>query len=125
MSLSIPERQPRIACRVRTEHRRVALTRRGRAVVWVVATVGALAVPAAVGLPAAGVARAAHSGPPPASVYRNLTRVVVRPGDSLWTIASRAQPNADPRIVIQQIVDLNALPGTAIQPGERLWVPKA
>jgi LysM domain-containing protein len=61
-----------------------------------------------------------HSG----SVYRNLAAVVVRPGQTLWEIALRAQPSADPRAVVQEIVDLNALPGSAIEPGERLWVPK-
>jgi LysM repeat protein len=49
---------------------------------------------------------------------------VVHPGQTLWSIASRAQPSADPRNVIQQIIELNALTGTGIEPGERLWVPR-
>jgi len=69
-------------------------------------------------------ADAAGSGPPPSAVYRNLTKVVVQPGESLWAIAAQAEPTADPRSVIQQIIDLNALGGTSIQPGERLWVPR-
>jgi hypothetical protein len=74
----------------------------------------------------AGAARAdaAGSGAPPAAVYRNLHSVVVRPGQSLWAIAAQAVPAADPRSVIQAIVDLNALGGTSIQPGQRLWVPR-
>jgi hypothetical protein len=36
----------------------------------------------------------------------------------------QAEPSADPRSVIQQIVDLNALGGTSIHPGQRLLVPR-
>jgi hypothetical protein len=50
--------------------------------------------------------------------------VVVRPGQSLWSIALWAQPAADPRVIVQEIIDLNALHGAAVQAGERLWVPK-
>jgi len=70
-------------------------------------------------------AEAAGSGSPPSAVYRNLAKIVVQPGESLWTIAARADPTADSRSVIQQIIDLNALGGTSIQPGERLWVPRS
>ena len=70
-------------------------------------------------------AEAAGSGSPPSAVYRNLTRVIVQPGESLWTIATQAEPAADPRSVVQQIIDLNALGGTSIQPGQRLWVPRS
>jgi len=70
-------------------------------------------------------AEAAGSGSPPSAVYRNLAKIVVQPGESLWTIAAQAEPAADPRNVIQQIIDLNALGGSSIQPGERLWVPRS
>ena len=65
-----------------------------------------------------------NGGPPPSAVYRNLRSVMVEPGESLWTIAMQAEPNADPRGVIQEIIDLNALGGTSVQPGQRLWVPR-
>jgi hypothetical protein len=55
---------------------------------------------------------------------QGMIRVVVRPGQTLWGIALRAQPTADPRIVIQEIVDVNSLSGPAIQVGEVLWVPR-
>lgn len=84
-----------------------------------------LAVMALVWLTAAASAQATESGPPPGSVYRNLTSVVVHPGQSLWSIASQAQPSADPRVVMQEIVDLNALHGTNLVPGQRLWVPRS
>jgi hypothetical protein len=116
--------QPVQTRRVRTRPR-TRLTRRGRIVVsaLVIAAMLLVAVLAWIG----GVTRAeaTGSGPPPSAVYRNLAKVVVQPGESLWTIAAQAEPAADPRSVIQQIIDLNALGGTSIQPGERLWVPRS
>jgi hypothetical protein len=74
----------------------------------------------------AGTARAeaAGSGVPASAVYKSVKPVIVLPGQSLWTIAMQAEPSADPRSVIQQIVDLNALGGTSIHPGQRLLVPR-
>lgn len=74
-------------------------------------------------LAVAARAQASSSGPPPQAVYRNLTSVVVHPGQSLWSIASQAEPSADPWVVMQEIIDLNALRGTTIEPGQHLWVP--
>jgi LysM repeat protein len=99
----------------------VRLTRRGRIVLGVLLA-GLVLV--AVGLAAAAQAQAASSGSSSAALRRSMTRVVVQPGQTLWSIASRAEPAADPRAVVQQIVDVNALPGTSIQPGQQLWVPK-
>jgi hypothetical protein len=36
---------------------------------------------------------------------RPYPRIVVQPGDTLWTIAGRAAPDRDPRAVIHQIRD--------------------
>jgi hypothetical protein len=73
---------------------------------------------------AARAAQASDGGRSPGAVYQNLTSVVVHPGQTLWSIASQAEPTADPRIVMQQIIDLNALHGTGVVPGQRLWVPR-
>lgn len=73
---------------------------------------------------AARAAQAADGGQPPGAVYQNLTSIVVHPGQTLWSIASQAEPSADPRVVMQQIIDLNALSGTSVEPGQRLWVPR-
>jgi hypothetical protein len=74
----------------------------------------------------AGTARAdaAGSGVPSSAVYHSLRSVVVMPGQSLWSLATQYVPAADPRNVIQEIVDLNALSGTSVQPGQRLWLPR-
>jgi hypothetical protein len=103
----------------------VRLTRRGRIVVAVMLTVASLSLVVLAWLAiAARAAQAADGGQPPGAVYQNLTSIVVHPGQTLWSIASQAEPSADPRIVMQQIIDLNALAGTSVEPGQRLWVPR-
>jgi nucleoid-associated protein YgaU len=103
---------------------RTRLTRRGRIVVAALVISATLLVVALAWLAGTATAEAARSGAPASDVYRNLTSVVVRPGETLWAIATQAEPTADPRSVIQEIVDINALSGTSIQPGQRLWVPR-
>jgi nucleoid-associated protein YgaU len=75
-------------------------------------------------LTAAGGAAASDHGVPANGAYQGLTQVVVRPGQTLWSIAAAAEPSADPRAVIQQIVEANALSGVTIHTGQLLWVPK-
>jgi LysM repeat protein len=58
------------------------------------------------------------------SVYQGLHRVTVLPGQTLWTIAEQAEPSADPRTVIPQIMEINAISSTSLQPGQQLWVPR-
>jgi LysM repeat protein len=49
--------------------------------------------------------------------------VTVAAGDTLWSIAARRYPDADPREKVFQIEQLNHLAGPTIVPGERLRVP--
>jgi len=58
------------------------------------------------------------------SPYQGMRHVVVQPGQNLWSLAAQAEPGADPRLVIPQIVSANSLAGDAIYPGEQLWVPR-
>ena len=103
----------------------VRLTRRGRLVVTVMLTAVSLSLVVLAWLAiAARSAQAADGGQSPGAVYQNLTSVVVHPGQTLWSIASQAEPTADPRAVMQQIIELNALRGTSVVPGQRLWVPR-
>jgi LysM domain-containing protein len=103
----------------------VRLTRRGRIVVAVMLTAASLSLVVLAWLAvAARAAQAADGGQPPGTVYQNLTSIVVHPGQTLWSIASQAEPRADPRVVMQQIIDLNALSDTSVEPGQRLWVPR-
>ena len=96
------------------------LTRRGRVVV---ALAAALLV-TMVSLLLAGVAQATNDGPSPRAARENLVQVIVRPGQSLWSVAESADPDQDTRAVIQQIIDLNSLNGDTVLAGQQLWVPR-
>jgi hypothetical protein len=92
-------------------------------VIWVFAVLAAAVALTPFLLTATG-AQAANHGLPPAAVRASMRQVVVKPGQSLWSIALQAEPNADPRVVSQQIIEYNALGSEVLVPGERLWVPK-
>jgi hypothetical protein len=96
------------------------LTRRGRVVVAVAA---ALLV-TVISLLVAGVAQATNDGPSARAARQHLVQVVVRPGQSLWSVAENADPDQDTRAVIQQIIDLNSLSGDTVLAGQQLWVPR-
>ncbi len=96
------------------------LTRRGR----VVAVAVAALLVTVVSLLAAGAAQATNHDLPSGAARQNLIQVVVRPGQSLWSVAESADPDQDTRAVIQQIVDLNSLSGDFVFAGQQLWVPR-
>ena len=103
---------------------RTRLTRRGRRVVWAFAVLLLVAVLTPVLLALASGAQAANHGLPPSAVQASMRHVVVKPGQSLWSIALNSEPQADPRTVIQQIMEFNALGSQVVVPGESLWVPR-
>ena len=96
---------------------RLHLTRRGRAVLTTLAAlpivVGAFAFALNGGIAAAGGEQAGQS----------FDYVTVESGQSLWQLAETVAPTADPRDVIADIVSLNQLEGTDIEPGQRLAIP--
>jgi hypothetical protein len=101
------------------------LTRRGRVVVGIATAL----LLAALSLVIAGSAQATNHPVPSRAAQQNLNQVTVRPGQSLWSVAESADPDADTRVVIQQIVELNGLTlngltGDVIFAGQRLWVPR-
>jgi LysM repeat protein len=49
--------------------------------------------------------------------------IVVRQGDTMWSIASRHYPDSDPRARIEQIERLNHRDGSTVHPGEKLQLP--
>jgi LysM repeat protein len=53
-----------------------------------------------------------------------MTQIVVQPGQTLWSLASATEPAADTQVVVQQIIDANALGGTSLRAGQLLWVPR-
>ena len=96
------------------------LTRRGRVVIAVASAILAVVV----SLIAAGAVQATSHSLPPLVAQQNFSRVVVRPGQSLWSVAESADPHADTRLVVQQIIELNGLTGDTVAAGRQLWVPR-
>lgn len=58
-----------------------------------------------------------------ASTARSVRTVVVRPGDTLWSIARRIAPGRDPRGVVDAIVDANGVEAGSLVPGQTLVLP--
>lgn len=86
------------------------------------------AIAAALGLGI--VLTAAHAGvalggsttsSPGRSPHPHVERVVVRDGDTLWSIAERLAPNSDPRPVVDAIVAARGTPD--VQAGEAITLP--
>jgi LysM repeat protein len=50
--------------------------------------------------------------------------VVVRPGDTLWSIAQRYAPARDPFETIDEIRRLNGITDYTVRPGQRLIIPR-
>jgi LysM domain len=103
----------------------VRLTRRGRLVVGVLAGLAIASAVLLIWLAVTGEAQAASKATAVPAGGHRMIRVVVRPGQTLWNIATTADPSADPRLVIQQIIDDNALSGTTVNAGQVLWVPRS
>jgi Tfp pilus assembly protein FimV len=93
----------------------VRLTRRGRLVLIVLVLV-ALVPMSWVGLRHASVAAGARDQAPPAR------HVTVRQGETMWAIATRLFPHADPRETVQRIIDMNGR-GPTLMPGDVITVP--
>lgn len=51
--------------------------------------------------------------------------VVVRPGETVWSIAESNFPDQDPRQTVEEIDRANHLRGGVVYPGERLRLPAA
>jgi hypothetical protein len=112
---------PARAARGQAANPPLRLTRRGRIVVAVAAAL----VLAALSLVIAGAAQATNHPVSARTAQQNLAQVTVHPGQSLWSVAESADPNADTRVVIQQIIELNSLTGNTVFAGQRLWIPRA
>ena len=49
--------------------------------------------------------------------------VTVEAGETLWSVAARIAPHADPRLVVADISALNHLTSAVVEPGQQLVVP--
>lgn len=105
--------QPSVVAAVRRAPMR--LTRRGRLAatgLMAAVTIGASMFVGGVSL--AG-SRAEHAP---------VRYVTVLPGQTLWAIAGEVAPEADRRDTVARILELNALPTSALQAGQRIAVPQ-
>ncbi len=60
-----------------------------------------------------------------AAAPQQYASVVVRPGDTLWSIASAHTPSSSAvQETLDRITEVNHLDGAAITPGQRLRVPR-
>lgn len=86
------------------------------AIYWRRRVAAAVLVVASLGM--AGKAGAALGGFPLAAPERHpaATRHLVRPGDSLWSIAQRIEPDGDPRPVVDELSRERG--GAPLVPGE-------
>jgi hypothetical protein len=84
-------------------------------------TLGSLAVLLGLTVLVGAMAAAARLGRPvPALPSSAPAVVVVQPGDTLWAIARRVAPERDPRDVVAELRQLNALPSADVRTGQRL-----
>ena len=94
----------------------LTLTRRGRLLVFVALMVAVLAAIVALGPSVVATSEAGDPVP--------VRTVVVQPGETLWDIASRVDPNGNVGDMVHRIADLNALPSTGeLQIGQEIAVP--
>jgi hypothetical protein len=118
-----PVARPQLTPRPAARPAPIRLTRRGRVVVCGLVIVAITVAALLVSLLASGGAQATNHGKAGAG-YQGLHQVVVQPGQTLWSIASAAEPSADPRDVVEQIMTVNGLTSTNVPVGEELWVPR-
>ena len=97
----------------------IKLTRRGRMLVSALSFAAMLAI-SLVSL--FGIATASAKASNEAS-NSTTTQIVVAPGETLWTIAARVNPEIDPRAVIEDIKALNVIEGSEVYAGQVLLVP--
>lgn len=95
---------------------RLRLTARGRRVL-----IALIAVPIIIGAFFA-IMNGGGAGASDSRVADTSTYVTVHAGESLWQIAERIAPQADPRDVVDALTSYNHIDG-AVQAGERIAIP--
>jgi len=105
------------AVRAGTARPRLRLTKRGRGVVTALAA-APLVIAAFVFALNGGGATATLGGSEVPFHY-----MTVDSGESLWQLAETIAPGADPRDVIEQLMQLNRLESSEVFPGQQLAIP--
>ena len=96
------------------------LTARGRRVVRGTAVASLLIV---IGAGYSAVGNASEKGVPSTPASSGYVKVVVAPGETLWSLASMVAGTGSVSAIEQEIMDANQLTSTDLAAGVRLWVP--
>ncbi|PCN48310.1 hypothetical protein Csp2054_07785 [Curtobacterium sp. 'Ferrero'] len=115
-TIAIADTQRTAAPAVRT---RLRLTRRGRVVFTTLAALPILLVVAIAVLNGGGAAAGDAAG----TGSTRFETVTIQPGETLWQLAEETAPDSDPRDFVADVVNLNALDGSALQAGETISIP--
>jgi LysM repeat protein len=94
---------------------RLRMTKRGRAVLLTIVATPLVAAALAFGINAGGATATSSSSP--------LQKITVVNGETLWAVAKQIAPNADPRDVVADLMNVNRLGSADIYPGEHLSIP--
>lgn len=105
----------------RTVRTRLRITRRGRRVVAMLAAAPVVAA-TAFAIINGGAALGSNEQGLSAEAFDTVT---VMPGETLWSIAQDVAPDEDPRVVVEAISDVNRLSTSAVDTGQRLFLPIA
>lgn len=92
------------------------LTRRGRTAVLLI-LVGLL-------LGAFSLGRVGSQAATRSPARPSLQQTTVHTGESLWSVARRIAPSADPRDVVVQLRRINHLDSAGVQVGQQLLLPR-
>ena len=95
------------------------LTRRG----WIVLVGVPFALLAAVLLIVGSFFTSQAQASPDAGEVTETVRISVASGETLWALAAEYVPERDPRVVVEEIVELNALASSTVQAGQSLHIP--
>ena len=98
------------------------LTRRGRWALLLVVTLVASVVWALTALGPVSADSGADSGAGDGAAAVSSTWVV-QPGETLWVIAERVDPDTDPRETVARIVAMYDLPDSSVLVGQELQIP--
>jgi LysM domain-containing protein len=109
-------RRPRLSRRPRLGLRRFRVSRHG----WWLVVVTLLVLAAAMAVTVNAVAGQAGS---PVHGSGQWRQIVVRPGDTLWLIATRELPGVAPYQAVDEIRQLNGIEDFTVRPGQHLLLP--
>lgn len=96
------------------------ITRRGRLVLTSLVVGPLVAIGVIAGVNATSAIATSSS-----SAVVEFDYLTINSGESLWQVAERIAPASDPRDVIADIVSLNQMSTSSVEPGQRIAIPAA